>query len=257
MLIPHYVTWLVEDYGWRTAYVGLALLPLVLAGPFIFFGFKPKEQIRRSESSNAPISTGITLAQAVRGYRFWVLLVSIFAAYMAFSGISPNLIAAMTDAGMSSSEAATVLSFYGASIIVGRVAVGYLMDKFWAPGVAFCSMILPVIGCMMLLDVKSFVWASSAAAMIGFAAGAELDLMAFLVARYFGLKHYAKIYAIMFMSLAVCSGTAPMLFAHVYDVTLNYDFGFYVAAGFFAFGGLLVLALGRYPRMGSYASIGH
>ena len=84
-------------------------------------------------------------------------------------------------------------------------------------------------------------------AFIGFAAGAELDLMAFLAARYFGLKHYAKIYSILFMSLAICSGTAPMLFARVYDVTSNYDLGFYVSAVLFAFGGLLVLALGRYP----------
>jgi MFS family permease len=189
----------------------------------------------------------MTLAEAFRSFKFWILLISIFAAYMAFSGISPNLIPAMTDAGMTSSEAASVLSFYGGSIIFGRVAVGYLVDRFWAPGVAFFSMCLPVIGCLMLLQVQGFVWASVAAALIGFAAGAELDLMSFLAARYFGLKHYAKIYSILYMSLAICSGTAPMLFARVYDMTSNYEFGFYVAAVLFAFGGFLVLALGRYP----------
>jgi len=246
-VVPHYVTWLVEAYGWRTAYVGLALLPLLFAGPFIFFGFKPNEKSDDDVTSPLATASGMTLAEAFRSFKFWILLISIFAAYMAFSGISPNLIPAMTDAGMTSSEAASVLSFYGGSIIFGRVAVGYLVDRFWAPGVAFFSMCLPVIGCLMLLQVQGFLWASVAAALIGFAAGAELDLMSFLAARYFGLKHYAKIYSILYMSLAICSGTAPMLFARVYDMTSNYEFGFYVAAVLFAFGGFLVLALGRYP----------
>ncbi len=247
MLVPHYVVWLVEQYGWRVAYVGIALLPLLLAGPLVYFGFRPREQLQQQDATPIDSVRSISLGEAVRGYRFWVLLISIFAAYMAFSGISPNLIPAMTDAGMSSSAAATVMSVYGGSIIVGRITVGYLIDRFWAPGVAAAAMSLPVIGCILLLEPSSFVWAAVAAFFIGFAAGAELDLMSFLAARYFGLAHYAKIYSVLYMSLAICSGTAPMLFARVYDLTANYDIGFYVALGLFAFGGLLVLLLGRYP----------
>lgn len=247
MLVPHYVVWLVDAYGWRVAYVGLALLPLLFAGPVVFFGFRPREySLERATTAPASVQ-GLTLGEAARGYRFWVLLISIFAAYMAFSGISPNLIPAMTDAGMSTADAATVMSVYGGSIIFGRIAVGYLVDRFWAPGVALGALSLPVIGCLILLNPSSFAGAATAALFIGFAAGAELDLMSFLAARYFGLAHYAKIYSVLYMSLAICSGTAPMLFARVYDVTENYEIGFYVAAVLFALGGLLVLALGRYP----------
>lgn len=248
MLVPHYVVWLVDEYGWRTAYVGIAVLPLLLAGPLVFFGFRPKEEVHRVGATPVDAIRSVTLSEACRGYRFWALLLSIFAAYMAFSGISPNLIPAMTDAGMTSSEAASVMSVYGGSIIFGRVAVGYLVDRFWAPGVAMAALCLPVIGCVMLLDPSGLAWSAIAALLIGFAAGAELDLMSFLAARYFGLQHYAKIYSILYMSLAICSGTAPMLFARVYDMTSNYDFGFYVAAGLFAFGGVLMLTLGRYPQ---------
>lgn len=248
MLVPHYVVWLVEAYGWRMAYVGIAMLPLLFAGPLVFYGFRPEEKLHRHGATPKDTVRGVSLSQAFRSYRFWVLLLSIFAAYMGFSGISPNLIPAMTDAGMTSAEAATVMSVYGGSIIFGRVAVGYLVDRFWAPGVALAALSLPVMGCMMLLEPSSFAWSATAALFIGFAAGAELDLMSFLAARYFGLAHYAKIYSVLYMSLAVCSGTAPMLFAWVYDKTSNYDFGFYVAAILFALGGLLVLTLGRYPE---------
>lgn len=247
-LVPHYVVWLVEGYGWRVAYVGVALLPLLLAGPLVYFGFKPKEKLHEDDGTPVDVVRSLTLSEAFRSYRFWVLLISIFAAYMAFSGIGTNLMPAMTDAGMTSTEAATVLSAYGGSIVLGRIVVGFLVDRFWAPGVAMLSLCMPVIGCMIFLYMTGFWWAIVAATLIGFAAGAELDLMSFLAARYFGLMHYAKIYSILYMSLAFCSGVAPMLFARIYDMTSSYDIGFYIAAGFFAFGALLVLSLGRYPR---------
>ena len=84
--------------------------------------------------------------------------------------------------------------------------------------------------------------------MIGFAAGAELDLMAFLAARYFGLAHYAKIYSILYATLAVCSGTAPMVFASVYDATGSYDLGYSIASVLFGVSVGLILLLGRYPQ---------
>ena len=83
--------------------------------------------------------------------------------------------------------------------------------------------------------------------LIGLAAGAELDLLAFLAARYFGLANYARIYALFYAALAVAGGFAPLLFAEVYDAFDSYDLAFYVGAGLFAFGSLIMLTLGKYP----------
>ena len=248
MLVPHYAVWLVETWGWRAAYVGLALLPLLLAGPLVFVGFRPVERLE-ADTTRPPAadSWGLTLRQAASGYKFWILLISILAVYMAVSGISPNLIPALTDRGLSASEAATVQSVFGASIMIGRVVVGYLVDHYWAPGVATVSLLLPVAGCLILLDTNVFAMACFAALLIGFAAGAELDLMSFLAARYFGLKFYAQIYSVLYAALATCSATAPMLFALVYDRTSSYDVSFYVATGLFFFGAVILLLLGRYP----------
>jgi shikimate kinase len=91
-------------------------------------------------------------------------------------------------------------------------------------------------------------------ALIGFAAGAELDLMSFLAARYFGMRHYGAIYALLYAALAVCSGTAPALFALVQDRSGSYDAAFAGAAVLFALSAFLVLALGRYPRADGHSS---
>jgi MFS family permease len=132
--------------------------------------------------------------------------------------------------------------------MLGRLVVGWLVDRYWAPGVALVSLSLPAIGCLILTGSPDFTWAVVAALLIGFAAGAELDLMAFFAARYFGLAHYAKIYAILYAILAVAGGLAPMLFARVFDVTASYDISFLIATGLFLFGAVILLALGRYPQ---------
>jgi predicted MFS family arabinose efflux permease len=252
-IAPHYTVWLTDNYGWRGAYMGLALVPILLAWPTLYFLFKPLEAHTEAEDAvdneaASALQTGLTLGEAVRGYRFWVLLLSILFAYQGFSGIGPNLLPSLTDDGLSREQAASVQSVFGISIIIGRVVVGYLVDRFWAPGVAAVCLAIPAVGATLLHGQQSLEVAALAAFLIGFAAGAELDLMAFLAARYFGLAHYAKIYSILYATLAVCSGTAPMIFASVYDATGSYDIGYAIASGLFLVSVVLILLLGRYPK---------
>ena len=253
-IAPHYTVWLTGEFGWRGAYVGLALVPLLLAFPVLFFLFRPLSEHSveaTSEDNRALQATGVTLGEAIRGYRFWILLLSILFAYQGFSGIGPNLIPSMTDEGFSREQAATVQSVFGLSIILGRVVVGYLVDRFWAPGVASVCLAVPAVGAFLLHGEQSLELAILASFMIGFAAGAELDLMAFLAARYFGLAHYAKIYSVLYATLAVCSGTAPMVFAYAYDLTGSYDIGYGIAMALFLASAFMVLLLGRYPDSGT------
>ncbi|MGD2007473.1 MAG: MFS transporter [Cellvibrionales bacterium] len=253
-IAPHYTVWLTGEFGWRGAYVGLALVPLLLAFPVLFFLFRPLSEHSveaSSEDNRALQATGVTLGEAIRGYRFWILLLSILFAYQGFSGIGPNLIPSMTDEGFSREQAATVQSVFGLSIILGRVVVGYLVDRFWAPGVASVCLAVPAVGAFLLHGEQSLELAILASFMIGFAAGAELDLMAFLAARYFGLAHYAKIYSVLYATLAVCSGTAPMVFAYAYDLTGSYDIGYGIAMALFLASAFMVLLLGRYPDPGT------
>ena len=219
-LAPLYAVWLTDRFGWRMAYVGIGLLPILLAGPIVWHGFRVSRPAATSGSVAAADTVavagsvfaatpawGLTLGEAIRGYRFWVLCASILAIYLAVSGISPNLIAALTDKGFSATDAAAAQSAYGFAIIVARLVVGYLVDRFWAPGVAVVSLSLPAIGCLVLTGTPDFTGVIAAILLIGFAAGAELDLMAYFAARYFGLAHYSKIYGILYAILAVAGGS--------------------------------------------------
>jgi MFS family permease len=248
MAAPLFTVWLLEHFGWRGAYIGLGLLPLLFAGPLVLWGFRERGAAPAGPQATEAAATGISVREALRGYHFWVLLLSVFLAYLAVSGIGPNLVPALTDKGRSPTEAALLQGVYGASIIGARILVGLLLDRFWAPAVAAASLLLPVIGCLLLTGAGTLPWQVLAMALIGFAAGAELDVMSYLAARYFGMRHYGAIYALLYAALAVCSGTAPALFALVQDRSGSYDAAFAGAAVLFLLSAAVVLALGRYPR---------
>jgi len=247
MSVPHYTVWAIEKFGWRGAYVAIGLLPVLLAGPLVYRFFHARTPRAGTVETVVASAEGLTLTQALGGYRLRVLIGSVLAAYLGISGIGTNLFAALTDAGIPKTDAATIQTALGASIIIGRIAVGFLVDRFWAPGVAALALGLPVVGCLLMVGHPTFWVAVGAVVLIGLAAGAELDLMSFLTARYFGVRHYSKIYSLLYTALALCGGSAPMLFATLHDLSGSYDHSFLAAGGMFACSALLVLMLGRYP----------
>ncbi len=262
---PNYAVWLTDQYGWRVAYLGLAALPLLIAGPVVFTWFHPDKPDPTESPTGAANQLeldrawGYTLGQALGQYKYWALLLSIFAIYMAVSGLVPNLIPALTEGdAMSRAEAASVVGFFGGAIVVGRLLIGYLVDRYWAPGVAALTLCLPVVGSLILAGSPDYLLAVVAVVMIGVAAGAELDLMAFLAAQYFGLRHYAKIYALLYAALAICSGSSSWIFGKIFEATQSYDLAFQLGAILFGLGALLVLPMGRYPAPAqrSTASVG-
>ena len=250
--MPYIVALLHSRLGWRHALDGLAMLPLLVSLPIVFFWLRPREHVavKSSTESSGSSLPGLTVRQALTGYRFWVLGLSILAGYLAISGVLSNLVPALSDRGFDPVKAATIAGTVGFAMIPGRVLVGYLVDRFWAPGVAFAVVAMPAMSCLLFVNTDSEPLLFLACALLGLAAGAELDLLAFMAARYFGLAHYSKIYALLYACLAVGSATAPFFFASVHDASGSYDVAFLVSGGLFAVGGLLFLLLGRYPDLG-------
>jgi MFS family permease len=94
---------------------------------------------------------------------------------------------------------------------------------------------------------SSFMIVFIAAFLLGFAAGTESDIIAYLASRYFGMAHYGRIYGTLYMPFAIGAAISPILYGMVRDSTGNYDLALIAAAGGFIFGGTVLLTLGRYP----------
>lgn len=248
MLLPNLVAAVVPSMGWQGALRMIAALPIVVALPIVYLFLRPRDADPVAHRAKA--LTGHNVSQALVDYRFWVLTGSILCGYLAISGAGPNLMPTFTDRGLDPATAAGIASFYAISMIPGRILSGFLMDRFWAPMVACVVLLLPAAACLMISGSTDVRILALSCALLGLAAGAELDILAFLTARYFGLRHYPQIYALSYVALAAGSALAPTLFSRVYEATASYSVSFTIASGLFVTGGLLVLLLGRYPRLG-------
>ena len=80
----------------------------------------------------------------------------------------------------------------------------------------------------------------------GMAAGVEYDLMAYLVSRYFGLKHYAAIYGALYAFFALGAGVGPYIYGAAYEASGSYDRILILSSFLFIAGALPILFLGKY-----------
>ncbi len=247
LVLPGLIATLIPGHGWRFALRVIALLPLVLALPVAWAWLRPVG-MGRSTAQEPVARTGITWRVAVRQVRFWVIATSILLAYLAVSGALANLVPALSDRGISPAKAGAIAGTVGITMIPGRILVGVLMDRFWAPAVAGLVLLLPALACIILSQSNDPALLVAACAMLGLAAGAELDVLGYLTARYFGLTDYARIYALIYIALATGSATAPTVFSRIHDASGNYGLSFTVSAVCFLIAALLLPLLGRYPQ---------
>lgn len=249
-----FAQWLIDAVGWRAAWALLALLPLLLATPLVFVLFRGDDRpaaLREAPggaATQAP-GAGLSRGEALRGYRFWVLGGAFGLASIGVGAFNANLVPMLVAKGFAAQQAANLVGVLGVSIAVGRLAIGYVIDRAWAPGVAACVLALPAIGTtLMSADTVAPAAAVVAIALLGFAQGAEYDFLAFLTARYLGLRHYGVLYGLLIVPVAVCTALGASGMGYLRDLTGGFDAGLPWVGAAFVVGGLALLSLGAYPR---------
>lgn len=252
-VVPRIANAAMDIGGWRAAFPAAAMPALLIALPLGLLWFRePRPEERPAEVTDASGAVlGLTLGQAARGRRFWLLLASIVLIALAYGGAHIHIVQIVGLHGFDSpGAAANVLLTVSLGILSGRLIVGFLFDRFWAPAVAFPALLLPAIACYLLMGTSSsFGMVVVAAFFLGFAAGTESDVIAFLAAKYFGMAHYGRIYGFLYMPFGIGSAISPILYGMARDAYGSYDVMLTAAMAMFVAGGALLLALGRYPAL--------
>jgi MFS family permease len=190
---------------------------------------------------------GMTLVQALKDWRFWLLAAVFIPISFAIGGPIPNVELILGSKGFEAADAVGLASLVGLAVIVGRLVGGFLIDRFWAPGIACVFLAMPAIALWTLATPELSREAAAAAIfMIGFGAGVEYDFMAYLVARYFGTRAYSSIYGSLYGFFAIGAGFGPPIFANA--VRSGGDVGefMHVAAVVLIASSVCLLLLGRY-----------
>ena len=247
--VPRLMTWGIEQWDWRAAFVILALLNLLVLLPLILLWFKlPKAADTTRQDALAQLP-GMSFREGMGSLKFWTCNLALGLVISSIVGMVTSTVPMLQAKGLSAADAATIFSGFGISLILGRMVIGYLLDRLWPPVVSACSLLLPAVGCLVYLSgTTEFMPLMLAAVLVGFGAGAEFDIAAFLIARYFGLREYGRLFGVHQGLNTVASALAPLLFAFLLARTGSYTAMLVYSAACCVVGPLLLLTLGRVPR---------
>lgn len=263
MVIPTAVSACIARWGWPSALWFLATLPVVLVLPLAYAWMdlpvrRPAQRHPAPEANTAVAdprpaarnAAGVPFRRALGMARFWALNLALSMVVSAVVTLVTNTVPLLRDKGLDAPAAGSVFGSFGASLILGRVVVGYLVDRLWAPGVAAVALALPALGCLLLamLGPRDTAGLVLAVMLIGMGAGAEFDIAAFLVARYFGVLDYGRLFGVHLGLITLASTLAPWLFGQLYRHTGSYDAMLATCGPMFLVGALMLLPLGAYPR---------
>lgn len=240
---------LIAQYGWRAAYAAIGLLPIVITVPVALWGFRDVGGAETSGERRMASAAGLTFAEALRDWRLWVMGIAFVPVSFAVGGSIANLENILRTTGFDAAQIISLAQLVGLSVIVGRLAGGWVIDRVWAPAVAFVLLAAAAAACLALARADTtYAIAALSICAIGGAAGLEYDLVAFFVARYLGMKSYGSIYGLLYGFFALGAGTGPLVYGASFDRTHSYSAVLSASAVFFISGALLLLALGRYRR---------
>jgi len=231
---------LIDAVGWRWAYACLGVLPILIAGPTTLVLFKDESPRRGSGAKPLPAAFG--------DGRLWILAAAFMVIAGVVSGSISNLIKVLTSEGLGRADAVLAASVVGLFVVIGRVSCGALMDRFWGPGVAAVFVMMPAAACVLLgLGAATAGAAAASAALIGLTAGAEFDLLPFLISRYLPLERFTGSLAAASSCFYLGAAMGGPALAAFYDHVGTYRAGLLGAAALLtaAAGGLLFL--GPYP----------
>jgi MFS family permease len=232
ILMPVLAQRLIAMFGWRSTYVVMGLLVLVVSVPTVAFFLKESpEEMRllpdgavaaRKAAEKQNSEEGMTWRDARHSKAFLLMVGAIVLVGASVHGCVLHLVPMLSDLGVSSNRVALALSFLGIALLIGRVGSGYLLDRFFAPRVAMCLFGAAACGIALLRTGAASGLLFPAVLLIGLGMGAEVDIIAYLVSRYFGLRAFGEVYGYAFASYVLAGALGPWLMGVGFDYSGSY-----------------------------------
>lgn len=234
ILAPALLGPVIAAHGWRTAVLVMAATMFCIGVPVSLLA-----------PGGKPVATakGTSRGRFERNRATLILIVIALTLGALVAGLIVHLVPMLVDAGAEPADAARVAATVGFAVMGARVAVGWLFDRFHAPYVASLFLISPVISALLLwLDGPVI----PAALLLGLAAGAEVDMLAYFTSRYARLANYGATYGVILGLFSFGAGCGPLLFGWSVDRTGSYDLVLVTSAVLLMGVVVLIACLGPY-----------
>ena len=260
IITPYLSYQLIAHLGWRMGMVSLACFWGAIAIPLVYFLFTSvKDKARKAPAAAAlaaPFPAAIPGAarRQLLSWRFIRLALAGWLIASVVISLVMNLVPVLTSNGLTRGQAANVAPLLGVASIAGRLLIGFCLDRMRGTVLAAISVCLPIVASLLLIAAPGSIPAAAAAVFIlGLALGAELDLVAYLTSRYFGLRNFGLLFGTIGGLITLAGAVAPLIMNLIFDATQSYAIALWAYIPLCLISALLFLLLGAYPKPGELA----
>jgi MFS family permease len=247
---------LIAMFGWRATYATFGGAALLISLPVVaaFLGEDPRQKgmwpdgivPTQSAEQDKRHYEGLSWRDTWHHPTFWLMICAFLLAGASLFACILHLPALLADRGVTAQSAAAASSVVGVALLAGRIGAGYLLDRIFAPRLAILFFGASAVGIALLSAGSVGKIALVAAFLVGVGMGGEVDIIAYLMSRYFGLRVLGTAFGYGFGSYAFGGALGVLLMGAGFDLTHSYTMPL---AGFFI---AMVLAAGLMTRLGPY-----
>ena len=242
---PTLISNAIDAFGWRGAYYAMALFTLVVGAVIVLVLSRLNGAKTAASIDMEAANRDFLVAKASRTY--WTIMAAIFCLSLGLGGLMIHFVPILLDVGFATNAAVKIAGVIGIAVVLGRLLVGFAVDRIFAPRVAIAILLACISGVLALALLGSVV-AVPAAFVIGFSVGAEVDLIGYLVARYFGMHAYGQIYGRQYSTFLIATGLSPVILGAVRDATGTYTASLFTAAAFMVISVALFAKLPKFEQ---------
>lgn len=242
---PTLISNAIDAFGWRGAYYAMALFTLVVGAVIVLVLSRLNGAKTEASIDMEAANRDFLVAKASRTY--WTIMAAIFCLSLGLGGLMIHFVPILLDVGFATNAAVKIAGVIGIAVVLGRLLVGFAVDRIFAPRVAIAILLACISGVLALALLGSVV-AVPAAFVIGFSVGAEVDLIGYLVARYFGMHAYGQIYGRQYSTFLIATGLSPVILGAVRDATGTYTASLFTAAAFMVISAALFAKLPKFEQ---------
>jgi MFS transporter, OFA family, oxalate/formate antiporter len=234
--VPLVISTLIQGFGWRIAMVIAGIVVIAVCIPSVFLIRQPPLLWRQDEKQDGDNNSaaddelvGLTLSQAVPTGQFYMLFIILLIFLSNLSLTAQHLVPYAVDAGISTVQAATLLTLVGIFGIAGRLLSGIASDKYGVKPVMLCGLvILTLITLMIALRQEQWPFYLFAA-LFGLAYSGVATMMVRMTRYVFGTKALGPIFNIMMVADGIGVAIGPWMAGYIFDISGGYYITFIAA----------------------------
>lgn len=235
IISPALAQWLISSYGWRQASVILGFITLIIVIPLAQFmkhspqriGLKPygeSEAITiEDEHFLASTKGGLSFTEVIKTGRFWFFGLILFGFMFSFGLLVVHIVPYAVDIGIPAMVAASIVSIFAGTSIIGRIFTGFISDKVGARRVLVACITTLTLALFWLLFARESWMFYLFAVVYGIAYGGIIPMYTLITAELFGLKFLGIISATVVLLGTIGAAVGASMAGSIFDITGSYN----------------------------------